>query len=144
MLSNLKMPPLSTVQIIRFSVIIKPESRHEQECLLWILNRQAKIFLCKTRICLLWCCGKFQVLYGVVQWCIQKGFGYRLAGMESQIIIPICWKTKNLKKTSMNSFPIMSNIISSYMIIHFSIMNKPHPWHPYIFATGNNSLKIKK
>ena len=37
----------------------------------------------------------------------------------------------------------MSNTIDKYIIITFSIVNNPCPYHPYMFITGNCSSKFK-
>ena len=71
-----------------------------------------------------------------------EGFCYWSTGMGFQILIPNYLKTKSLNvilnEVSRNT---MSNI-NMYIIIAFSIVNNPYPWHLYMFITGNYSSKF--
>ena len=71
-----------------------------------------------------------------------EGFCYQSTGMGFQILIPNYLKTKYLNVILNELSPNTMSNINKYIIIAFSIVNNPYPWHSYMFITENYSSKF--
>ena len=86
---------------------------------------------------------KFRIVVAWLHGRIQRGFSTGPPGMGSQLLTPNLWKVKDLKVILNELFPkTMSNTTDMFIIISFSIVNNPYPYHPCMFITENYSSKF--